>query len=489
MNAQPSVSLPAVNYKYRQWQIPHEIKSKPLRKKNPSFYLSMAIIIDLVLLNVVTYGFLQFNTPLYDLMTDHMLFTMSFFLVFNTLAIIVASLCNVFQITDAGSVSLRIRNLFVAVLAFAGIMSMVYYYIYQPTFAYNLIPPVIVSFFFLASVAHFLIRYKIRHLSGYLTYAVVGGKKGNIKYLEDVYSSVYGKHAVYLGRFARNPLTGVKTLGSYQDVKEYIKQSEGLSKLVYFSSDLSEEEVKEIAKLCRTHFISFEIVPEAVGYFKNGLRMEQVAKLPVFSRKKAPLDLLKNQVLKRAFDLVVSGLFLITLYPVMYAVIGILIKLESKGPIYFKQKRTGYWNKPFTCYKFRTMTVNNDCDKVQAVKNDARITRIGEILRKTSLDEFPQFINVFRGEMSLVGPRPHMLKHTEDYSKLIDNFMIRHEVKPGITGWAQVNGWRGPTDEVYKMAKRVEFDVDYIEHWSFWFDLKCMVMTVLNIFKGESNAF
>jgi putative colanic acid biosynthesis UDP-glucose lipid carrier transferase len=135
------------------------------------------------------------------------------------------------------------------------------------------------------------------------------------------------------------------------------------------------------------------------------------------------------------------------------------------------------------------MTVNGDSDKKQAVKNDSRITKVGAFLRKTSLDELPQFLNVFMGDMSVVGPRPHMLKHTEEYAGLIDTFMFRHAVKPGITGWAQVNGWRGPTPEVYQMEKRVEFDVDYIESWNLWLDVKCIFYTVFNIVKGEKNAF
>ena len=135
------------------------------------------------------------------------------------------------------------------------------------------------------------------------------------------------------------------------------------------------------------------------------------------------------------------------------------------------------------------MRINADSDLRQALKSDSRITRIGAFLRKTSLDEFPQFINVLKGEMSIVGPRPHMLKHTEEYANLIDNFMVRHGVKPGITGWAQVNGFRGPTQTVGQMANRVTYDIEYIEDWSLWVDIKCVFFTVFNAIKGEENAF
>lgn len=135
------------------------------------------------------------------------------------------------------------------------------------------------------------------------------------------------------------------------------------------------------------------------------------------------------------------------------------------------------------------MVVNQDCDSAQAVKGDHRITKVGAFLRKTSLDELPQFFNVLMGEMSIVGPRPHMIAHTESYSKMIESFMIRHKVKPGITGWAQVSGWRGPTEQIYQMAKRVEFDVNYIENWNIWFDCKCIILTIINMIKGEEEAF
>ena len=193
-------------------------------------------------------------------------------------------------------------------------------------------------------------------------------------------------------------------------------------------------------------------------------------------------------MLKRAFDLVFSTVVLIC-SPVIFIPIAIAVKLSSPGPVFFKQKRTGFKGKEFNCYKFRTMRVNADSDEVQATRNDPRKTRVGEFLRKTSLDELPQFINVFLGDMSVVGPRPHMVKHTLDYSKIIDKYMLRHLIKPGITGWAQVNGYRGETRELWQMERRVEYDVWYIEHWNFWLDIKIIFLTVFNAFKGEKNAF
>lgn len=168
---------------------------------------------------------------------------------------------------------------------------------------------------------------------------------------------------------------------------------------------------------------------------------------------------------------------------------GTIIKITSPGPIFFKQDRNGENGEIFQCYKFRSMKVNKDSDKIQATKNDPRKTKFGNFLRKSNLDEMPQFINVFKGEMSLVGPRPHMLKHTEEYSQLVDKYMMRHLVKPGITGWAQVTGFRGETKKVSQMEGRVKRDLWYIENWTFLLDLRIMVMTVVNMFRGEKNAY
>ena len=195
-----------------------------------------------------------------------------------------------------------------------------------------------------------------------------------------------------------------------------------------------------------------------------------------------------NRFVKRAFDLLASTIALI-LSPLVVIPVAIGIKLSSPGPIFFVQKRTGYRGQAFNCYKFRTMRVNADSDTLQATKGDPRVTRFGNFLRRTSIDELPQFYNVWRGEMSIVGPRPHMVAQTELYSELIDKYMLRHTIKPGITGWAQVRGYRGQTEELWQMEKRVEYDVWYAENWTFFMDLKIIFRTVWNALKGEDNAY
>jgi exopolysaccharide biosynthesis polyprenyl glycosylphosphotransferase len=217
--------------------------------------------------------------------------------------------------------------------------------------------------------------------------------------------------------------------------------------------------------------------------------MEIMEYVPLLSIRNEPLQSASNRAVKRAFDILFSSLVMLLLYPMLYLVIGLLIKLSSPGPILFKQKRTGLYGKEFDCYKFRTMRVNKEADEKQATRDDPRTTPIGAFLRHTNLDEIPQFVNVLKGDMSVVGPRPHMLKHTEQYSKLIDKYMVRHLVKPGITGWAQITGYRGETKTLEQMEGRVKRDVWYIENWSFFLDLKIIYVTVINMFQGEKNAY
>lgn len=211
--------------------------------------------------------------------------------------------------------------------------------------------------------------------------------------------------------------------------------------------------------------------------------------IPVISLRYEPLQHFSNRFMKRSFDLIFSSLVLVLLFPFILLIFGTLIKLSSKGPIFFKQKRTGINGKEFYCYKFRSMKLNDVANSKSATVNDPRVTKIGQFMRKTSVDELPQFLNVFKGEMSIVGPRPHMIQHTSLYSMLIDRFMVRHLVKPGITGWAQVSGFRGETKILADMEGRVRKDVWYIENWSFFLDVKIIFLTIVNVIIGEERAY
>jgi len=282
----------------------------------------------------------------------------------------------------------------------------------------------------------------------------------------------------------------VSYLGHPQEVNNFLKQNVGRVDQLYCSLPSARSaEIVPIINYCENHLVRFFSVPNVRNYLKRRMHFEMLGNVPVLSIRREPLELLENRIVKRTFDIVCSTLFLCTIFPFIYIIVGVAIKMSSPGPIFFKQKRSGEDGKEFWCYKFRSMRVNAQCDTLQATEHDPRKTRIGEIIRKTSIDELPQFINVFKGDMSIVGPRPHMLKHTQEYSLLINKFMVRHFVKPGITGWAQVTSYRGETKELWQMEGRVMRDIWYIEHWTFLLDLYIMYKTVYNAIHGEKEAY
>ncbi|HMG10067.1 MAG TPA: undecaprenyl-phosphate glucose phosphotransferase [Mucilaginibacter sp.] len=236
------------------------------------------------------------------------------------------------------------------------------------------------------------------------------------------------------------------------------------------------------------HCLRLKLVPDMSNTMTDRLKLSYMGEFAVLSNRNEPLEEVENRFKKRVFDILFSSLVIIFLLSWLYPIIGLIIKIQSPGPILFKQLRSGKDNGSFLCYKFRSMKMNNQPDK-QASKDDDRITKIGTFLRKTSLDELPQFFNVLLGDMSVIGPRPHPLNMTTEYREIINQYMVRHFLKSGITGWAQVNGYRGETKDSILMQKRVEFDIWYLENWSMWLDLKIIYMTVANILKGEENAY
>jgi putative colanic acid biosynthesis UDP-glucose lipid carrier transferase len=277
-------------------------------------------------------------------------------------------------------------------------------------------------------------------------------------------------------------------LGPVRLIEEYIKAHD-VDEIYCTIPGANSEKISDLLNFAEKHLIRFFIIPEFYRDIKKSMNLEIMESVPLLTMRLEPLQSVYNRIVKRLFDIAFSLTVVVVIFPLMYVIVGSMIKLSSRGPILFKQKRTGQYGNIFECYKFRTMRINDEADLAQAVKHDPRTTRTGSFLRRTNLDEFPQFINVFKGEMSVVGPRPHMLKHTEQYSRLIDKYMIRHLVKPGITGWAQITGYRGETRTMEQMEGRVKRDVWYLENWSFFLDLKIIIVTIINMFRGESNAY
>lgn len=239
----------------------------------------------------------------------------------------------------------------------------------------------------------------------------------------------------------------------------------------------AEEKIIELTNICEKYAVKSELIPDYYKVISSNPSIRMIKGNPLIGIRNVPLENMFNRFIKRIFDITVAIFGLIICLP-LFIVIYIIIKTTSHGPVLFKQKRTGFQQKEFWIYKFRTMYINDSADSKQAVENDPRKTPIGDFLRRTNIDELPQLINIIKGEMSIVGPRPHMLVHTEEFYKKYDKYLVRHWVKPGLTGWAQVNGWRGDSD----IGVRVKYDIEYIENWSLWFDIK---ITFLTFFSKE----
>jgi putative colanic acid biosynthesis UDP-glucose lipid carrier transferase len=275
------------------------------------------------------------------------------------------------------------------------------------------------------------------------------------------------------------------------DIRDTLQIAKELNIEEIFST-ITPEQNKEIYNLMyqsEKECIRFKIVPNLSVFITREVHIEYFGELPILSLRSEPLDDVGNRIKKRVLDIIVSFFTIVFILSWLVPIIGLLIFLESGWPVFFKQLRTGKNKKPFFCWKFRSMKFNRESDLKQATKNDNRITTIGKFIRKTSIDEFPQFINVFRGEMSLVGPRPHMIKHTSDYSKIVDEYMIRQFIKPGITGWAQINGYRGEITNPDQIQMRVNKDIWYLENWTLWLDIQILFLTIYYLFKGDKKAY
>ncbi|MES2427323.1 MAG: undecaprenyl-phosphate glucose phosphotransferase [Bacteroidota bacterium] len=301
------------------------------------------------------------------------------------------------------------------------------------------------------------------------------------------------KHSGYriLGFFDDEP-TNVDErelyLGRVSDCIEYVIANK-VDEIFCALPTSASNKIEKLMLDADNHLIRFKIIPEYYINSKRAMLVQNFDHIPVISVRPEPLESMLNRFIKRLFDIVFSLFVIVFILSWLLPLMAILIKLESSGPFFFTQVRSGRNNIPFKCYKFRSMRVNKDAHSKQASRTDERVTSLGAFMRRTSLDEFPQFFNVFIGNMSVVGPRPHMISHTEQYSQLIDRFMVRHFLKPGITGYAQTNGLRGETKTTEAMLQRVEADVWYLENWSFLLDLKIIFLTVWNTIKGDENAF
>ncbi len=298
--------------------------------------------------------------------------------------------------------------------------------------------------------------------------------------------------------FMRNPVYGYKLYKTF-DVKnsesssltecmDYVLKEE-IDEIYASVAELSNKDLVKLIEFVDNNLKILKFLPDNKEIYTKRLDFSYYGVLPILSMRKIPMDEPLNKFLKRSFDIVLSLCVIVGILSWLTPILGLLIKLESKGSVFFKQKRNGLDYKEFYCYKFRSMIPNPMADLHQIKKGDERVTRIGKIIRKTSIDELPQFINVLKGDMSVVGPRPHMVSHTHMYAERIDKFMVRHFVKPGITGLAQVSGFRGEVDSESHIINRVKYDIFYLENWSLFLDIKIVFQTIYNALRGEDQAY
>ena len=315
---------------------------------------------------------------------------------------------------------------------------------------------------------------------------------GHPEELFDIYRTFTDKSLGYRieGIFTRRDVPKemkVPVLGDRRQVMGYLREHPEVSDLYLVPDTDFVPETEEIYRYCENNLIRFYALPVFLDFLMRRMVVTHMGGTMVLSVRKEPLQQIEKRMVKRLFDIVVSGMVLLTIFPILYIIVAIIIKIQSPGPVFFRQKRNGLDGNEFYCFKFRSMHVNDQADTLQATKDDPRKFKFGNFMRSTNIDEFPQFINVFLGSMSLVGPRPHMLLHTEEYSKIINRYMVRHYVKPGITGWAQINGFRGETKTVKEMEDRVRADIWYVENWSFFLDISIIWHTVVHMFLHDED--
>lgn len=418
----------------------------------------------------------------------------SFFLIFSLIWIIAGFFLKIYRID---TVSL-IRNISINLLATFLIHMLMIFTILSTFKIFIIKAEFLISIYILAALLIISSRILYKLILKYFEFSgfdkrrvIIIGATGSGKALHQFFEEHHGAGYEFKGFFDDERPKGreMKNLvaGKLSAIKEYCFR-EKIDE-IYFTLPLTHKGLLEdMIKFADDNFIYFRIAPDFGKVMQGKCNLFLMNSIPVLTTRKEPLRISFNAILKRGFDIVFSLAVICLLFPFILPLIALAIRLDSEGPIIFKQLRPGKKNKLFDCYKFRTMRVNNSTE-VQATRNDSRITRVGRFLRKTNLDELPQFFNVLLGNMSVVGPRPNMVSQLEQYSKTIRQYKIRHFISPGITGYAQVNGLRGETREHELMEKRVKYDVLYLENWSLSLDIKIIFLTVWNMLRGDRNAY
>lgn len=328
------------------------------------------------------------------------------------------------------------------------------------------------------SIWHYLIRYYRAKGYNYRNVLIIGE--------HDLSQSL-------VGYIKENPYLGYRVIATISNreldqLEDIIKEREA-DLLFCCMPNLNDVEIRSIIHCAESNLVKVNLFSQFSKLMSYNLSIQQLGNIPIINVNAIPLDKVVNRFIKRTFDIIFSVIVFVAILSWLIPFVALVIKLESKGPVFFKQDRHGRNNRLFKIYKFRSMYLHDDERVKQATKNDSRITKIGAILRKTSIDELPQFINVLKGDMSVVGPRPHAVQHNIEYQPRIDRFWQRHAVKPGITGLAQAKGFRGETAQFNEMSGRVKLDRFYVKNWSLILDFKIILLTIISILRGNENAY
>ena len=437
----------------------------------------ISYLIDLSIINVLAYLFFLNNFQILN------------FIIFTSIAWVVLSLKSNFYEIYRFTQVIKILSLLIKQAVIFTLIIFAFFGYYgevnkNPTEIFKYI---FEAFFFITifklAIYYLLKKYR-RLFGGNYRNTVIVGKNRKTDQLEQFFTDnpEFGyQHQITFDIRGKNKI-------NIEDCFDYISNNE-VDEIYSSVAELTNKELLQLIDFADNNLKILKFIPDNKEIYTKKLDFTYYGYLPILSLRKIPMEEPFNKFIKRLFDIVLSLTIIVGILSWLTPILGLLIKLESRGPVFFKQKRNGLDYKEFYCYKFRSMTPNPLAHLFQATKQDERVTRVGRIIRKTSMDELPQFINVLKGEMSVVGPRPHMVSHTHMYAGRIDKFMVRHFIKPGITGLAQVSGYRGEVESDEDIIKRVKFDIFYLENWSLLLDVKIAFQTVYNAIRGEDKAY
>ena len=448
-------------------------------KKYSYLIRPLIILLDIVFINFIIYYF----RPKEFLGIQFSIYITIFWLIISYFT----NFYNVFRYTHILRIlSLLVPQFFIFILAFFA-----YFSIFREGEVVSKQSNIIFSILFVIATTKFLYFFllKIYRSSGknFRTVIVIGDNKS----AKDIVSIFNDKQYLgyrFRGYFSDNNKLFKYRLGSVNDGLIFSREN-NIDEIYCEANSVSSLQLKEIINFSDENKIQVRLIPENKVIYSKNFTKEYFGTIPILKPKKLPFEMFETHLIKRCFDIIFSILIFILLLSWLFPILWVVVKIDSRGPFFFKQKRDGINGEQFYCYKIRSMRVNSISDQTSTVKNDFRITKIGYFLRKTSLDELPQFFNVLRGEMSVVGPRPHINIQTKNYISNIDNYLTRNSVKPGITGLAQVSGYRGEVKKKSDIVNRVRLDIFYIENWSFLLDLKIVLLTIFNMIKGQENAY